>query len=250
MNLPKALVAAGFLLIASLLAGGAGAQTLRIGLGDDPDVLDPALSRLFAGGVVIAALCERLVDISPELDIVPRLATEWQWTDGNKGLVIKLRQGVKFHDGEKFDAAAVKAAQVIQAMAGEAGFAIKIRATEMAAYIDLQVKGEFEALMWGWAGKVDPDGNIYNLLSCKAPPAYNTAHYCNPEVDRELDAARLVEAPAERLQHYAKVAEHVLADRPIIYLWHGKFLYAMNPKLTGFTPYPDGVIRLQGVRMQ
>jgi peptide/nickel transport system substrate-binding protein len=145
---------------------------------------------------------------------------------------------------------ALQAAQVIQAMAGEAGFAIKIQAIEMAAYIDLQVKGEFEALLWGWSGKIDPDGNSYNLLSCKAPPAYNFMHYCNPEVDRELDAARLVEAPAERLQHYARVAEHVLADRPIIYLWHSKWLYAMNPKLTGFTPYPDGIIRLQGVRMQ
>jgi peptide/nickel transport system substrate-binding protein len=108
MTLRKVLLAAGFLLIASLSAGNAATQTLRIGLADDPDVLDPALSRLIFGRVAIAPLCDSLFDISPELDIVPQLATEWQWTDGNMGLVIKLRQGVKFHDGEKFDAAAVK----------------------------------------------------------------------------------------------------------------------------------------------
>ena len=39
---------------------------------------------------------------------MPQLATEWQWTDGDKGLVLKLRPGVKFQDGEPFDAAAVK----------------------------------------------------------------------------------------------------------------------------------------------
>ena len=31
-----------------------------------------------------------------------------KWTDGNKGLVLKLRSGVKFQDGEPFDADAVK----------------------------------------------------------------------------------------------------------------------------------------------
>jgi peptide/nickel transport system substrate-binding protein len=78
----------------------------------------------------------------------------------------------------------------------------------------------------------------------------NTAHYCNQDVDKELDAARAIDAPAERLAHYAKVAERTLADRSLIYLWHQKWLYAMNAKLAGFTPYPDGLIRPQGLRMQ
>src|SRR5438309_1878873 len=89
-------------------AGAASAETLRIGLGDDPDMLDPSQARTFTGRTVFAALCDKLVEISPELDIVPQLATEWHWVDDNKGLVLKLRQGVKFHDGEPLDAAAVK----------------------------------------------------------------------------------------------------------------------------------------------
>jgi peptide/nickel transport system substrate-binding protein len=480
-------------------------QTLRIGLAEDPDLLDPTLARTYVGRIVFASLCDKLVDITPELEIVPQLATEWQWTDGNKGLVMKLRQGVKFQDGQPFDAAAVKfnierhlnlpgsnrkaeisavtgvdiiddhtvklvlsapfapllaaltdragmmvspkaaqaagdfsthpvcagpykfvervqqdrivlekfadywnkdnvfidrvvflpivdatvrlanlqsggldliervgatdvdavkkdsrlklaeitslayqgittnlnngpssknplgqdprvrqalelsidraalnevvfnglfqpgnqwqspgnpyyvkslpipgrdlakakqllaeanaphpsftmmvptnpetlqAAQVVQAMAGEAGFDIKIQATEFASSLDLASKGDFEAYMIGWSGRTDPDGNIYNFVSCKAPPALNTGHYCNPEVDRELDAAREADAPAERLAHYTKVAERVLADRPLIYLWHQKWLYAMTAKLAGFTPYPDGLIRPQGISMQ
>src|SRR3954470_16363308 len=86
----------------------AGAQTLRIGLAEDPDVLDPSLARSFVGRIVFASLCDKLVDIDEKLNIVPQLATSWQWSADNKALTMKLRSGVTFHDGEKFDAAAVK----------------------------------------------------------------------------------------------------------------------------------------------
>jgi peptide/nickel transport system substrate-binding protein len=95
-------------LVSTLVAGAAAAQTLRIGLTTDVDILDPMLTRSFSSSVVGAALCDRLVDNGTEMEIVPQLATEWEWTNDRKGLVIKLRPGVKFHDGEPFDAAAVK----------------------------------------------------------------------------------------------------------------------------------------------
>jgi peptide/nickel transport system substrate-binding protein len=58
--------------------------------------------------LVRTALCDKLFDIGLEQEIVPQLATQWEWTDDKRGLVIRLRPGVKFHDGEPFDAAAVK----------------------------------------------------------------------------------------------------------------------------------------------
>jgi peptide/nickel transport system substrate-binding protein len=100
------------------------------------------------------------------------------------------------------------------------------------------------------AGAPIPDGNLYIFISCKAPPALNTGHYCNPDVDTELDAARIAATPDERAAHYAKVAAITLVDRPLIYLWHAKWLYAMNAKLAGFEPYPDGLIRPQGIKTQ
>src|SRR6266436_7790518 len=99
---------AGLCLLLSAVGQAGAAQTLRIGLADDPDMLDPSMARTFTGRIVFAALCDKLLDISPELDIVPQLATEWKWVDGNKGLIMRLRQGVKFQDGERLDAAAVK----------------------------------------------------------------------------------------------------------------------------------------------
>src|SRR6516165_12111119 len=97
-----------FLFGSAVFSGATPAQTLRIGLAGDPDTLDPTLSRRLVSGEVRIALCDRLFDISPTLEIVPRLATEWQWTDDRKELIVKLRPAVKFHDGEPFDAAAVK----------------------------------------------------------------------------------------------------------------------------------------------
>ncbi len=83
-------------------------QTLRVGLAEDPDVLDPSLARTFVGRVVFAALCDKLLDIDEKLGIVPQLATSYEWSADSKALTLKLRPGVSFHDGEKFDAAAVK----------------------------------------------------------------------------------------------------------------------------------------------
>src|SRR4026208_91765 len=84
------------------------AQTLRVGLAEDPDVLDPTMARTFVGRIVFSALCDKLFDLDEKLNIVPMLATSHSWSADNKTLTIKLRQGVTFHDGEKLDAAAVK----------------------------------------------------------------------------------------------------------------------------------------------
>jgi peptide/nickel transport system substrate-binding protein len=140
-----------------------------------------------------------------------------------------------------------RAAQVIQAMAGEAGFDIQIQAAESNTAIQASVDGQFELYLTYWSGRTDPDGNLYNFISCKGPPALNVAKYCNPEVDAELDAARTAQTTADRLAHYAKVADHTLNDRPLIYLWHPTWLFATSAKITGFTAYPDGLIRPQGM---
>jgi len=96
------------LAFAAVLAGGASAQTLRFGLAEDPDVLDPTLARTFVGRIVFAAMCDKLFDIDEKLAIVPQLATAYEWSPDHKALTIKVRPGVTFHDGEKLDAAAVK----------------------------------------------------------------------------------------------------------------------------------------------
>ena len=65
-----------------LLTGIAHAATLRIGLNEDPDALDPARGGSFVGRVVFAAVCDKLVDIDAQNNFVPQLATVLDMVDG------------------------------------------------------------------------------------------------------------------------------------------------------------------------
>jgi peptide/nickel transport system substrate-binding protein len=493
-----------FAAIAAVAAVPGHAQTLRFGLAEDPDVLDPTLARTFVGRVVFAALCDKLFDVDEKLNIVPQLATSYEWSADRKALTIKLRRGVTFHDGEKFDAAAVKfnierhksmagsnrraelapvtgvdvvdestarlnlsapfspllatladragmmvspkaaqaegdkfgakpvcsgpfrfvervaqdkivlerypnywnkgeihldkviylpivdstvrlanlrsgqldfiermagsdvpslktdsrfkvariteigyqgitinvgksdlaqknplgkdarvreafelaldrdgiaqvamdgeadvgnqwvaptnayysknvpipkrdvarakallaeagvsnpsftlvtpttsdaqkIAQIVQAMVKDAGFDVKIQSTEFATSLDMADKGQFEAYVLAWSGRADPDGNLYNFDFCKAPLDY--AGYCKPEVDELLNRSRSALDPAERKKIYEQIAAIVLKDRPIIYLFHRHWLWAHTAKLSGLRTIPDGLVRVQGLKM-
>ncbi len=480
------------------------AQTLRIGLAEDPDVLDPSMARTFVGRIVFAGLCDKLFDLDEKLNVVPQLATSYEWSKDNKALIVKLRNGVTFHDGEKFDAQAVKynlerhkdmkgsnrrgelavvssvdavdpstvrinlaapfapllavltdragmmvspkaadaagdkfgarpvcsgpfkfveriaqdrivlerfpnywnkgqihfdrivyqpivdatvrlanlrsgqldfiermapsdvpqlrndsrfkiakiveigyqgitinvgksdiaqknplgkdprvreafelsldrdaivkvamegeaqpgnqwvapsnqyygksapipkrnvqrarqllkeagvpnpsftlmtpttsdaqrIAQIVQAMAKDAGFDIKIQSTEFATSLNLADKGQFEAYVLAWSGRADPDGNLHTMLACKGPTNY--AGYCKDDVEALINESRTSLDPARRAAAYDKIAQAVAKDRPIVYLYHRNWLWAHNAKLSGLRAVPDGMVRVQGLKM-
>ena len=142
---------------------------------------------------------------------------------------------------------AQRLAQVVQAMAKEAGFNIKIQTTEFATSLNMADKGEFEAYVLAWSGRADPDGNIYSFDACKQP--LNYAGYCVPEVDELLNQSRTQREPGERKRTYEQIAARVLKDRPIIYLYHRNWLWAHNSKLSGLRSIPDGLIRVTGLKL-
>ena len=92
----------------SLAAGAQAQTTLRIGIAEDPDMLDPSLGRTYVGRIVFSAFCDKLFDIDEKLNIVPQLALSYETAADGKAMTIKLRPGVKFHDGEALDAEAAK----------------------------------------------------------------------------------------------------------------------------------------------
>src|SRR6266540_2936935 len=438
-HLMKRLGLVGVAVVAVLLSDSAvvAQTTLRIGLAEDPDVLDPTLARTYVGRIVFASLCDKLFDIDENLNIVPQLALSHDTSADGKTVTVKLRPGVKFHDGEMMDAEAVKAslerhmtmqgsfrkpelaavdkieiadpltirlllkspfspliaqladragmivspkaaneagdkfglkpvcagpfkfvervqqdrivlekfagywnasnvhvdrvvfrpitestvrlanlksgslemieralatdlpeiradaklklatvpelgyegvtvnigksdagvtgplaidlmvpnnpetrqvAEIIQAMAGEAGFDIKIRVTEFATSLKEAEEGRYQGYMLGWSGRVDPDGNAYMFHRTNAP--LNYGGYSNPEVDKWLDEARTKGTLPERKAAYEKVAEKVLSEGPIVYLYHRLMIIAHTAKLDGYKPMPDGLIRLTGVKLK
>jgi peptide/nickel transport system substrate-binding protein len=142
---------------------------------------------------------------------------------------------------------AQKIAQVVQAMAKEAGFDVKIQSTEFATSLNLADKGDFDAYVLAWSGRADPDGNIYSFMACKQP--LNYSGYCKPEVDALLNEARSKQSVADRLKIYEQVNKFAQADNPILYLYHRNWLWAYNAKLTGVREVPDGLLRFAGLKL-
>ena len=138
-------------------------------------------------------------------------------------------------------------AEVMQSMAAEAGFDLKIRVTEFATSLNEAEKGNFQLYMLAWSGRTDPDGNIYSFASCKGP--LNYGRYCNAEMDALLDKARTVTAVPERKALYEQVAERWLSEGSVVYLYHRALLFAHAPRLEGFKVMPDGLIRVTDLKL-
>jgi peptide/nickel transport system substrate-binding protein len=139
-------------------------------------------------------------------------------------------------------------AQVIQSMAAEAGFDLKIRVIEFATSFKQAQAGEFQVFQINWSGRIDPDGNSYIFLHTKAPQ--NDGGYSNQEADKLMEDARLVTDPAQRKALYEKMTKIVLNDEPLIYLYHRKLLIAHTTKLEGYKQMPDGLVRVIGLKLK
>ncbi|WP_424138496.1 ABC transporter substrate-binding protein [Roseomonas chloroacetimidivorans] len=101
----------GFLTMA-LMAGWAASVsaqgTLRVGINEDPDALDPVTNRLASGRQPLTAICDKLFDVDTNLQVVPQLAKSYEIAPDGMSVTLRLRPGVTFHDGEPMDAEAVR----------------------------------------------------------------------------------------------------------------------------------------------
>jgi len=142
---------------------------------------------------------------------------------------------------------AQRIAQVVQSMAKEAGFDVKIQSTEFATSLNLADKGKFDAYMLAWSGRADPDGNLFSFHACKQP--LNYAGFCTPETDALINRSRSTNDPAQRRKIFEQIAETIGKERPVVYLFHRHWLWAHSAKLSGLRTVPDGLVRVQGLKM-
>jgi peptide/nickel transport system substrate-binding protein len=132
--------------------------------------------------------------------------------------------------------------QVIQSMAKEAGFAVKVEPSEFATALDRGDQGDFDVFQIGWSGRVDPDGNIYNQQQSEGPTNYGGE--TNPEVDRLLEQGRTESDPDKRREIYKRIIATMRRDRGIIYLYHDKLATGSTEDVSGVEVRPDGLPRL------
>jgi peptide/nickel transport system substrate-binding protein len=139
-------------------------------------------------------------------------------------------------------------AEVIQAMAAEAGIMMKIRVTEFATSLKAAEAGDYQAYLLAWSGRSDPDGNLYSFYKCKAP--LNYPGFCNPDADRLLDESRVPPDAPQRKSIYEKLTKIILENHPIIYLYHPRVLIAHTDRLEGYRQMPDGLVRVTGLTLK
>ena len=139
-------------------------------------------------------------------------------------------------------------AQIIQAMAGEAGFDVKIEVTESTSLLARLKSGNYEMALLIWSGRPDPDANIAMWVACDG--FINWGAFCDPRLDAILKRARSTAEANERARLYAQAAAIYLSARPYIFLYHLKWYWGLSAKLDGFVPHPDGIIRLTGLHLR
>lgn len=143
---------------------------------------------------------------------------------------------------------AQQTAELIQAMAGEAGFDITIKALEANAANQAAINGEYQITTGIWSGRADPDGNVAIWLAKDG--FLNWGRYDSTEINDLLVRARSVTDVAARKPLYAAISDIYLHDRPLIVLYHQTWLFGTTERLSGFTPVPDGLVRPQGIQIR
>jgi peptide/nickel transport system substrate-binding protein len=139
-------------------------------------------------------------------------------------------------------------AEVVQSMAAEAGFDLKIRLTEFATSLKQAEDGNFQVYLIGWSGRSDPDGNSYSFQVCNLPQ--NNSKFCDPAVDAAQNEARTRSDPAERKAAYEKAAARLFPGGGILYLYHPQVLVAHSDRLEGYKQMPDGLVRVVGLKLK
>src|SRR5689334_13486198 len=139
-------------------------------------------------------------------------------------------------------------AQVVQSMAAEAGFDMKIRVTEFATSLKQAEAGEYQAYMLAWSGRIDPDGNSYVFLHTGGPQNYSA--WSNADADKAMEEARLTTDTAKRKAIYERLAKAELDEEAILYLYHRRILIAHTTKLDGYKQMPDGLVRVIGLKLK
>jgi len=132
--------------------------------------------------------------------------------------------------------------QVIQAMAKEAGFAVSVQPSEFTTALDRGDQGDFDVFQVGWSGRIDPDGNLYNLQQSEG--TLNYGGEANPTVDKLLDEGRTTTDTAKRRDIYRRTIAQLRRDRNLIYLYHDKLFTGSRSDVNGVEVRADGLPRV------
>jgi peptide/nickel transport system substrate-binding protein len=132
-------------------------------------------------------------------------------------------------------------AAVIQSMEAKAGFAVSIKSVEFTSALAAGQAGNFDTFLIGWSGRIDPDGDLSDIVTTDGVNDYSGLQ--NPQLDKDIVQAAAVSGVAARKAAYAKALQLLGQLRPIIYLYHDTYFLGTSTKLTGVDYRADGIPR-------
>ena len=141
----------------------------------------------------------------------------------------------------------VRIAEIIQAQANTAGFAVTIEQVDPTSLITLLRKGEFDLCFSPWSSRSDPDGNMFGWFTKGGPQ--NFSGYDSDEVDGILQKARTSEVQADRAELYRQAQRRISQNAPMLFVMFPKTIQASAAALD-WEQYPDGSFRLQFTRFE
>jgi peptide/nickel transport system substrate-binding protein len=144
----------------------------------------------------------------------------------------------------------LRANQALQQMWRAVGVNVEIQVVDMARLIQALSRHEFDAALFRWSGRPDPDLNVYSFFHSRLAqrsPSSNFVQYANPEMDALLDAGRRELNPLERRKIYARIAVLLAKDMPYIFLGYTTAPLVAGSKVRGLMPMPDSLVRVGDV---
>ena len=138
--------------------------------------------------------------------------------------------------------AAARQAQFLQSEEQAVGINVVIDTTDFVTSLSKADAGTYETFQIGWSGRVDPDGNIYQFVATTG--SQNDSGYTNPRLDLILNNARKATTDKARQTLYRAAQKIMLADRPLIYLYHPVTRAGVAKSLQGIRLYPDTLLRV------
>jgi len=141
----------------------------------------------------------------------------------------------------------VQEAEVMQAQLAEAGITMKIKLVDSAALISDGNNKNFEMIQYQWSGRPDPDGNTFQFFKTATGVSLNWSGISNPKVDALLDKTREVADRTERKKLFSELTRLLHEELPIVFVVHPIEPKAFSPKVHGYEPVPDGMMRFKDV---
>ncbi len=139
----------------------------------------------------------------------------------------------------------IQEGEVVKAQLAEAGITCNVLQVDGARQLGDGNNKVYDMTSYDWSGRPDPDGNTYQFFHSTPGVSLNWSGISNPQLDQLLEQTRQVGDHAQRKQLYTQVIQILNSEAPVVWEIHPVEPKALSPKLQGYTPIPDGMLRLK-----